>query len=118
GKPQTEQTEQCSREVIENLSAPTSSEHPGLLLGKVQSGKTRAFVGAMAIGFDNGYELAIVLTKGTIALATQTFKRLSGDLHPSIDLHHVLIFDALRLPDRLTDWERSKKLIFVCKKEK
>jgi hypothetical protein len=117
-KPQTAETERCSHELLEKLSARTSSEHPGLLLGKVQSGKTRAFVGAIAIGFDNGYDVAIVLTKGTIALATQTFKRLSGDLHPAIDLYQVLIFDALRLPDQLTEWERSKKLIFVCKKEK
>jgi hypothetical protein len=118
GKPQTAQTEHCSVQVLEKLSAPTSSEHPGLLLGKVQSGKTRAFVGTIAIGFDNGIDVAIVLTKGTIALATQTFKRLSGDLHPAIDLRQVLIFDALRPPDQLTDWERGKKLIFVCKKEK
>lgn len=119
GKPQTHETEQCSLEVVEKLSTPTtSSEHPGLLLGKVQSGKTRAFVGAIAAGFDNGVDIAIVLTKGTIALATQTFKRLSGDLHPAIDLRQVLIFDALRPPDQLTDWERSKKIIFVCKKEK
>ena len=28
---------------------------PGMLLGKIQSGKTRIFIGVIAMAFDNGY---------------------------------------------------------------
>jgi hypothetical protein len=40
-----------------------------MLLGKIQSGKTKMFLGAIALGFDNGFDVAIILTKGTKALA-------------------------------------------------
>ena len=41
------------------------ADKPGLLLGKIQSGKTRAFVGVMALGFDKGIDICVILTKGT-----------------------------------------------------
>ena len=37
----------------------TSSDRPGILLGKIQSGKTRAFLGVIAEAFDNGYDIAV-----------------------------------------------------------
>lgn len=118
-KPLAADSEACSLQVIEKLGGGTSNTHPGMLLGKIQSGKTRAFVAATAIAFDNGYQSCIILTKPTKALATQTFKRLSGDLHSSIDQNLLRIFDALHLPDQLTEWERSQvKSLFVCKKER
>ena len=52
---------------------------PVLLLGKVQSGKTRGFMGAISLGFDNGYDLVIILTKGTKLLARQTYRRIKKD---------------------------------------
>jgi len=35
-----------------------------MLLGKIQSGKTRGFLGIIADAFDNQFDIAIVLTKG------------------------------------------------------
>src|SRR4051812_15170600 len=66
----------CVKNTVEKLQKlDTSTGKPGILLGKIQSGKTRAFLGIIACAFDEGYEVAVVLTKGTISLAHQTLKR-------------------------------------------
>ena len=67
----------CAEKTIEELlRISTTSDHPGIMLGKVQSGKTRAFITAMAVAFDNEFDIVIVLTKNSVALVEQTFKRL------------------------------------------
>ena len=59
------------------MASDTSTKKPGILLGKVQSGKTRTFLGVMALAFDNGYDIAIILTKGTKPLTEQTLKEIT-----------------------------------------
>src|SRR5258708_833457 len=54
------------------LAVPTTAKNPGILLGLIQSGKTKTFLGATALAFDNGYDIAVILTKPTTALAKQT----------------------------------------------
>ena len=62
-------TLRCAEEVVQELvDHATTSERPGMLLGKVQSGKTRTFICSMALAFDNGYDIAIVLSKNSKAL--------------------------------------------------
>jgi hypothetical protein len=56
-----------------NRDALDSIRQPGMLLGKVRSGKTKTFMGAIALAFDNGFDVCVVLTKGTKALAKQTY---------------------------------------------
>jgi hypothetical protein len=57
-------------EVLEKLQTQaTSTKRPGILLGRVQSGKTRAFLGVIARAFDRGYDVAVILTKGTAFFA-------------------------------------------------
>src|SRR5690349_7686753 len=73
-----------SREcVVENVEAllanTTTPDNPGMLLGKVQSGKTRTLLAVIALAFDNGFDVAVVFTKGTNALAHQTLARLNKD---------------------------------------
>ena len=52
-------------ETVAKLEAEsTSTKRPGMLLGKIQSGKTRAFLGIIARSFDRGYDVAVILTKG------------------------------------------------------
>lgn len=117
GRPLTPDTEDCSTSVVRLLEHhQTTAQRPGMLLGKVQSGKTRAFVGAIAIGFDSGFDIAIVLTKTSTPLAIQTIRRLQHDLAPAIAEHRVRIFDAASRIGLLNDWEQSRKLIFVAKK--
>lgn len=109
----------CIRRTVDQLIVEeTSSQRPGILLGKIQSGKTRAFLGVMALAFDKGSDVAVVLTKGTVSLARQTLNRIKKDFRSfcSGDNDDVLVFDIMALPS-LTGYELGKKLIFVVKKE-
>lgn len=109
---------QCMENTVDNLlQNDTSSQKPGILLGKIQSGKTRAFIGVMALAFDNGYDATIILTKGTKALVKQTVQRMESDFDEFIQEDKVDVFDIMTMPDNLTGYERNKKLIIVVKKE-
>jgi hypothetical protein len=104
-------------EVIEKLQKEaTSTQRPGILLGRIQSGKTRAFLGVIARAFDRGYDIAVILTKGTKSLAEQTFSRVKEDFKDFIAADQVDVFDILSVPE-LTPYELNRKLIFVVKKE-
>jgi len=108
----------CVAETLEKLAKQeTSSSKPGILLGKVQSGKTRAYLGVIALAFDRGYDATIILTKGTKSLAKQTLRRVREDFKPFIQADSVQVFDIMSLPDRLTPYELNQRLILVVKKE-
>jgi len=106
--------------VLKLVRLNTSLKKPGVLLGKIQSGKTRAFIGVIALAFDNGYDIVIVLTKGTKALAEQTIKRLRENPEGFglfEDDNQVQIHDVMSFPDSLPEFVLSQKLILVSKKE-
>jgi hypothetical protein len=65
--------------VAQLLVNSKDAEKPGLLLGKIQCGKTDTFEDIIGLAFDKGIDIAIVLTKGTKALANQTMKRMRHD---------------------------------------
>jgi hypothetical protein len=88
-----------------------------MLLGKIQSGKTKTFLAMIALAFDNGFDAAIVLTKGTKALAQQTLQRIRRDFTPFHRHDALQIFDIMTVPGGLTGWELNQKLIFVAKKQ-
>lgn len=93
-------------------------EHPLMLLGKIQSGKTRAFTGLMALAFDNGFDYVFILTKNNKALVEQTYKRMRKEFKTFIDRDEVDVNDIMKLQDELTPYELNKKLIMVAKKQK
>lgn len=104
-------------EVVLNLQKQaTSTRRPGILLGRVQSGKTRAFLGVIARAFDRGFDVAVILTKGTKSLAEQTLRRTKEDFREFEAGDQVEVFDIFSVPE-LTPYELSRKLIFVVKKE-
>jgi hypothetical protein len=107
----------CNDTVDELLAQPTQSSRPGMLLGMIQSGKTKAFIGVLALAFDNGFDHAVIFTKGTKALARQTVARLRRDLRLAIEQELVSVYDIMTLPDSLSPWELERKLVLVCKKE-
>lgn len=107
----------AERTVRQLLATHTTSEHPGMLLGKVQSGKTRTFISVMALAFDNGYDITIVLSKNSKALIEQTAKRLRTEFHPFIDDGALELYDIMESPKTFTDFELESKMIFVAKKE-
>ena len=111
-----EKTSKCiieSMEKIENIG-----DKPLMMLGKIQSGKTRSFIGVTALAFDNGYDLAIILTKNSNALARQTVARMQQEFAAFKDDDIVDIFDIMCIPQELSRFELDKKLIIVVKKEK
>lgn len=99
------------------LDEATSTKKPGILLGQVQSGKTQAYLGAIARAFDKGFDAAVILTKGTKSLAAQTISRVKQDFGDFILADQVEVFDIMTLPDQLTKYELNRKLVFVVKKE-
>ena len=48
----------------------------GIVIGKVQSGKTSNFISVLALAFDNGYDIAIVLGGNTLDLLKQNASRI------------------------------------------
>jgi hypothetical protein len=118
GQPDSAEYDACVRECVDELLArETTSRHPGMLLGKIQSGKTRAFLGIMALAFDRGFDVAVVLTKGTKTLGNQTVRRISTEFKSFRDDNALQVFDILKIPN-LTPWElEEQKLVIVAKKE-
>lgn len=110
--------EACVRETVAALvSQPTDARKPGMLLGKIQSGKTRAFLGIIAAAFDEGFDVAVVLTKGTRTLAKQTVNRISKEFSVFREAEQLAVYDIMTVPE-LTDWEiEEQKLVIVAKKE-
>ena len=105
-------------DAVNELTARTTDENrPGMLLGKIQSGKTRAFLGIIAEAFDRGFDVAIVLTKGTRTLSQQTVRRIQKDFQTFRTGEELEVYDIMAVPD-LSAWEiDEQKLILVAKKE-
>ena len=111
-------TFRCAEETVaELLTKATTSDNPGMLLGKVQSGKTRTFISILAFAFDNGFDIAIVLSKNSRALIEQTAKRLTSEFQMFVDDGELEIYDIMHAPDSFGAFELDSKLIFVAKKQ-
>lgn len=97
-----------------------SSDNPGVILGKVQSGKTRTFLTTMVLAFDNGYDMAFIFTKCSKPLLVQTLKRIKRDLDIFIQKREMNVEDILAVREKgiMRRCEFDAKLIFVCKKQK
>lgn len=109
--------QQCIEGTVQALLSQDTLAKPGMLLGKIQSGKTKTFLGIIALAFDSGFDISVILTKPTTALAKQTYKRVGKDFAEFIEADEAKIYDILELPDRLTHFELNQKLIFVVKKQ-
>lgn len=113
----------CVEETLAELLKPIDStkdkavaENLGLLLGKIQSGKTKSFIGLMGLAFENGFDVAVVLTKNSGALADQTTKRLAAtfaEFEGKVFAHDIMRLGKKGLPDYIA----SQKLILVVKKQ-
>ncbi len=64
-------------ECVPGLMNPYGKDRAsGLVVGRVQSGKTRNYIGLALKAFDEGWNMVIVLTSNNTALAWQTEERL------------------------------------------
>ena len=122
----TNELQDCIKQTVDELMKDgEGADKPGLLLGKIQSGKTRAFVGAMALGFDRGIDICVILTKGTKPLAEQTVLRMNADFYDFVDGRHqnpslpeVKIYEIIEVKGAIPQYNlSSNKVIIVCKKE-
>lgn len=90
----SQELDSCIKSTVDQLldNTVSNASDPGLLLGKIQSGKTRAFVGAMALAMDRGIDACVVLTKPDDGLVEQTFQRMCWEYrdyinNPSLSLN-------------------------------
>lgn len=109
-------TKKCIFDTVKKLEE--IGEKPLMMLGKIQSGKTKSFIGVISLAFDNGYDLAVVLTKNSNALARQTTARMRQEFVEFKDDDLVQIFDIMCIPKDMNKFELEQKLIIVVKKEK
>ena len=109
-------TKKCIENAVKRLEE--IGDKPLMMLGKIQSGKTKSFIGVIALAFDNGYDLAVVLTKNSNALAKQTTARMKDEFKAFKDDDLVQIFDIMCIPKDMNKFELEQKLILVVKKEK
>lgn len=109
-------TYECVVQAVSKLDE--IGDKPLMMLGKIQSGKTRSFIGVISLAFDNGYDLAVVLTKNSNALAKQTTARMRQEFNYFIDDDILDIFDIMCMPPSMSKFELDKKMIIVVKKEK
>lgn len=122
----SEELQKCIEEAcqycIENIQADETAynkgEHPLMMLGKIQSGKTRAFTGLMALAFDNNFDYVFILTKNSKALVEQTYKRMRKEFKVFLERDELDVSDIMKLQDELTPYELDKKLIIIAKKQK
>ncbi|MCC5856367.1 MAG: hypothetical protein JJU10_11920 [Idiomarina sp.] len=117
--PYTAEERICIESTVTKLDRfKTKGDHPGMLLGKIQSGKTKTFMAIMGLAFDNGYDVSVILTKGTKALSKQTQQRVQREFKPFCEQDDVLVFDIMHMPSALVGYELKKKIILVVKKQK
>lgn len=126
--PITEEFDSCVRRTVDKLLADGSdSDHPGLLLGNIQCGKTNTFENIIALAFDKGIEVCVIFTKGTKTLASQTLARAKADFAFARktdvidDRMKVVITDIMNLRHRgvstIDTNDDHCRQIIICKKE-
>lgn len=110
------------------IEEDSDSTQPCLLMGKVQCGKTDTFESIIALAFDQSFDVAVVFTKGTNTLTSQTINRLKNDFrhfeyNGRTDQKKIVrIYDILddlkgRSLARTELQDPKQKTIIVCKKE-
>ena len=115
----SEEDKRCIESVVKRLSKKdcTCEERPGMLLGKIQSGKTKTFMAIIGLAFDNQFDITVILTKGTKALAKQTYARVKQEFSSHVKEDRLQVFDIMTVPSGLTQYELNQKLIFIAKKQ-
>lgn len=107
----------CIDSASNKIDNSYKAEHPLMMLGKIQSGKTQAYTGAIALSFDNEFDMVFIMTKNSKALLQQTYKRMRKEFKLFISNNNVEVFDIMQSNYKLTPYELNKKLIVIAKKE-
>ena len=100
-----------SKCVKSNFNKDSTESNTGIVIGKIQSGKTLSFTGVISLAVDNGYRIVFILAGTKKLLENQTYDRLAKDL--TIDYEDDL---RMALPTEQKDIEdafRYKKTIVI-----
>lgn len=110
--------------VAQLLEEGPHAEEPGLLLGKIQCGKTDTFEDIIGLAFDKGIDITIVFTKGTKPLAEQTLMRMKKDYRFFKSTDDLDQRATINIYDIMDVWKGLKqvkvegcKTVIVCKKQ-
>ena len=106
--------------ILSHCPNPNISEElseTGIVIGKVQSGKTSNFISVLALAFDNGYDIAIVLGGNTLDLLKQNASRITSAFNVDSEKLTVLKTNdnkSLINPSRIKEFlENGRKIIIV-----
>ncbi len=106
--------------ILNHCPNPASSEEiseTGIVMGKVQSGKTSNFISVLALAFDNGYNIAVVLGGNTLELLKQNATRIKEAFPVPAEKLTVLKTNdhrSLITPSRIKEFiENGRKIIIV-----
>lgn len=109
--------------ILSNCVNPQSSaakHNTGLVIGKVQSGKTSNFISLAALAFDNGYNIVIVLGGTKKALVKQNTERIEASFNQLSDDVIVLNtteYKSLVTEERIVQFlENGQKVVIVLLK--
>ena len=64
----------------------------------------KCVLGIIALALDKGYDISIILTKGTKVLTKQTYQRLDKVFEKFIENDHVGLYDIMNTPEELTPY--------------
>ncbi len=100
-----------------NPSDAIDKAETGIVIGKVQSGKTSNFISVLSLAFDNGYNIAVVLGGNTNQLLEQNASRISSAFNMDAEKLTVLKTNdnkSLINPERIKEFiENGRKIIIV-----
>ena len=106
--------------ILQHCPNPTRTENTsrtGIVIGKVQSGKTSNFISVLSLAFDNNYNVAIVLGGNTLELLKQNASRISSAFNVDPEKLTVLKTNdnkSLINPVRIREFiENGRKVIIV-----
>jgi hypothetical protein len=91
----------------------------GLVVGRVQAGKTQNFTGLITKAMDQKWNVVIVLTSPNVALANQTKSRLKNDLEKSglDESSYVFIDDFVKKKNLMPTIDSNKIYVGVAIKQ-
>lgn len=106
---------QCLNPYIDSTDSKT-----GIVIGKVQSGKTSNFISLVALGFDNNYKISIVFGGNKKNLANQNAKRISENFSSSSEEVVILSTEKneglIESDELLSFLDQGKRIVIVALK--
>lgn len=105
---------------IENATGDSEEKinKPIMMLGKIQSGKIRAYTGLIALAFDNDFDMVFILSKNSKALINQTVSRMKKEFRKFIKSYDVVVSDIMKSNKKISGYQLEQKNIIIAKKEK